>query len=351
MWIENKIFAEDLKQINNTECVDWEKLRNKNILITGGTGLIGYTVAAGLLFANIQRKLDLRVSLLVRNIKKAEAMYSAQLTEGLPVTFIEGSIENIPKFEGKIDYIIHGASPTASKYFVDYPVETIKTAMLGTMNLLEIAKNNNVDGFVYMSSMEVYGAPHTDDKLYENMGTTLDTQAVRSCYPEAKRLAENMCASYASEYGVPAMSIRLSQTFGAGVDVDNDTRVFAEFARCAMKKENIVLQTAGTSKRCYLYTADAATAILTVMTKGEAGQVYNAANPETYCNIVEMAELVAKEIGEGVTKVEIPDGEKHDHKFSPTHNLNLSVDKIKELGWESTYGIMDMYKRMIEVVG
>lgn len=349
MWTENKIFAEDLDQINRAVCIDWEKLCNKNILVTGGTGLIGYTIASGLLFANIQRNLNLTITLLVRSMEKAEKMYSSQLAEGLPVRFVEGTMESIPELEDKIDYIIHGASPTASKFFVDKPVETIKTAVLGTMNLLEIAKENNVDGFIYMSSMEVYGAPHTDDKLYENMGTTLDTQAVRSCYPEAKRLCENMCASYASEYDVRAMSIRLSQTFGAGVDVDNDTRVFAEFARCGRDGKDIVLQTAGTSKRCYLYTADAATAILAVLTNGEAGQVYNAANPETYCNIVEMAELVAEEISVGRSKVQIPDGKKHDHKFPPPHNLNLSVDKIGELGWKATYGLIDMYKRMLEV--
>lgn len=73
----------------------------------------------------------------------------------------------------------------------------------------------------------------------------------------------------------------------------NDGRVFAEFARDAIHGSDIKLQTAGTSKQMYLYIADAVTAILTVLLSGNTVEAYNAANPDTYCSIIEMAQLIA----------------------------------------------------------
>lgn len=341
MW--NKIYQEDMEFIAGCQSIVWDKLRNKTILITGGTGLIGSTLINALLYANTTKALNLRVVALVRNISKAQAMFA----EDTSLSFVEGSVENLPALNMSVDYIVHGASPTASAFFVEHPVETIKTAVMGTMNLLELAVKKQAQGFVYLSSMEVYGAPHTDAVIPESQGTTVDTMAVRSCYPEAKRLCESLCASYASEYQVPAMAVRLAQTFGPGVAKD-DGRVFAEFARCAMHKQDIVLQTAGTSKRCYLYTADAVTAILTVLLAGKAGEAYNAANRETYCSIVEMAKLVADKLADKAIKVQVPkDGGKHSNKYPPDHVLNLSIDKIQNLSWKASHSLLEMYERMM----
>ena len=89
--------------------------------------------------------------------------------------------------------------------------------------------------------MEVYGAPSEESKITESSPSELDTMSVRSCYPESKRICECLCASYASQYGVPAKVVRLTQTFGHGVEY-SDKRVFAEFARSVIEKKNIVLK-------------------------------------------------------------------------------------------------------------
>ena len=116
---------------------------------------------------------------------------------------------------------------------------------------------------------------------------------VRSSYPESKRLCESLCSAYASEYGVPAKVVRLTQTFGVGVSY-NDGRVFAEFARCAIEGRDIVLKTKGQTKRNYIDIDDAVNAIFTVLLKGVAGEAYNVANEDTYCSIYEMANMVAE---------------------------------------------------------
>lgn len=346
MWTENKVFLEDLESITQASYIPWEKLQGKTVLVTGGTGLIGSTLINSLLYANWKMSLNLQVLALMRNREKAENMFSKQLQENLPLHFIMGTVENLPNIEQPVDYIIHGASPTASAFFVEHPVETIETNVKGTSRLLQLAKEKKSAGFVYLSSMEVYGAPLSDQVIDETQGTTLDTMIVRSCYPEAKRVCESLCASYAQEYGVPAFSVRLAQTFGPGV-VKDDARVFAEFARCAVQHHDIVLQTQGTSKRCYLYTADAVTAILTVLLSGQSGEAYNAANPETYCSIVEMAQMVVLKLAQGDIKVKFSIDEDSGKKFCPPHHLNLGINKINNLGWKASRGLLDMYRRMI----
>lgn len=345
MWTENKIFKEDLEYISSASFIDWRKLDNKTVFVTGATGLIGYTLVSALLYRNLKYKSNIKIIALVRNITKAKEKFAEQLKQKLNLEFVIGDVENLPQIDDEIDYIIHGANPTASNYFVENPVETIKTAVWGTNSILNLAKEKNISGLVYLSSMEVYGAPHTDELINEVRGTTVDTMSVRSCYPEAKRLCEALSASYADEYKVPAKVIRLAQTFGPGID-KNDNRVFAEFLRCAMQKQDIILQTEGTSKRCYLYTADTVTAILTVLLNGKAGEAYNAANKNTYCSIVEMAQIVAHKLANDEIKVVIKTNENSKRKFPPPHKLNLDVSKLEKLGWRATRCLVEMYGRI-----
>ncbi len=261
MWLETPVFQEDLESFVNQEQIPWQDLQGKTIFITGGTGLIGSTLASGLLYANNVRKLGLTVILLVRDVERAKQQFKAQLQDSDALQFVEGTVEALPKLDMPIDYFVHGASPTASAYFVQHPVETISTAVGGTASMLKLAKEKNASGFVFLSSMEMYGTINAEKPLTEADIGYLNPLAIRSCYPESKRLCEALCAGYASEYGLNAMSVRLAQTFGPGVAA-NDKRVFAEFARCAMNGQDIVLQTEGKSKHCYVYAMDAASAIL-----------------------------------------------------------------------------------------
>lgn len=338
------VLQEDLAAISQADYISWDKFKGQNILVTGGTGLIGSTLIKALCYASTVKGLQVKILALVRNLEKAERMLGH---ENESLHFIKGSVEDLPLINVPVDYIIHGASPTASLFFVQHPVETIQIAVKGTSNLLELARVKKVRSFVYLSSMEVYGAPQADTFIQESQGCTLDSMTVRSCYPIAKRLCENLCASYAQEYHVPAKVIRLAQTFGPGV-LKNDKRVFAEFARDAMESTNIVLQTSGTSRREYLYTADAVTAILTVLLYGTDGEAYNAGNPETYCSIVEMAQLVATQICKGNVQVQfLHNTADQNSQFSPSHHLHLDVKNLERLGWKPTRNLKEMYLRMI----
>lgn len=339
------IFAEDINNIAAADFIPWKKLSGKTVLITGATGLIGRTLVYGLHQANKIHGLNMRVLALVRNRARAEEIFKGILADDMLI-FVVGSVENMPVISEPVDYIVHGASQTASREFVNHPVETLQTTLNGTMNLLQVAKEKDVKGFVYLSSMEVYGYPEKGHKVAEDEIGRFEPQNMRNSYPIGKIASENLCCGYAKEYGVPAMSIRLTQTFGAGVNY-NDTRVFAYFARCVKEQQDIVLKTKGETERCYLYTTDAATAILAVLLKGKPGFIYNAADEATYCSIAEMAERVAEN---GGIKVVYDIQDAAENGFPDTLYMDLDTSELKKLGWcplGGGYTIIEMYSRMI----
>ena len=307
-------------------------MESKVYFITGATGLIGSSIVKSLLSMNV------KIIAHVRSIEKARSIFGDFVDKF--VDFYVGDIKDKIEFDGHIDYIIHAASQTSSKAFIDEPVETIMTSVEGTRNVLEFAKEKKVKSMIYLSSMEVYGTPETDEKIKEDHGTNLDTMNVRSSYSESKRLCEALCTAYYKEYDVPVKIIRLTQTFGPGVSY-NDPRVFAEFARCAIENKEIVLKTKGDTKRSYLDIEDAVIAILTVLIHGENGEAYNAANENTYCSIYELANLFSNNV-----KIELEDINKFG--YAPTLHMNLDTTKLRDLGWEPYYNLDKMIKRLIE---
>ena len=339
-----EFFHEDIDKIASVEFIPWEKLCEKTILITGATGLIGTSVVKGLFIANQKRNLRLKIIALVRDVKKAEERFADVLSSDV-LGLKNGTVEDLPQFDEPIDYIIHGASQTASREFIDHGVETIRTSVLGTMNLLQLAKEKSVDGFVYLSSMEVYGYPKKGHKVKEFEIGTMSPLDLRNSYPISKILCESLCCAYAYEYKVPAMSIRLTQTFGAGVHY-NDKRIFAYFAKCVAEKKNIVLKTKGETERCYLYTTDAVTAIFTILLKGKPGNAYNAADETTYCSIAEIAKRVAES---GGIEVEFDIQDEDTNGFPQTLYMYLDTSPLKRLGWYPLGGrtIEEMFERTI----
>lgn len=344
---DDKIIQKDLNDIINIDFINWDLLRNKTVLVTGATGLIGSQLVMSLLNANAEKNLDLKVIAVVRNKQKAEKIF--KYADDKSLEFIVQDILKPFNIESTVDYIVHGASMTGSKDFVDYPVETIKTAIQGTENILELAKEKSIDGMVYLSSLEVYGVvDFSIDKVTEDMFGTIDPMSVRSSYSEGKRMVECLCSSYASEYKIPIKVARLCQTFGAGVNY-SDNRVFAQFARSIIEGKDIVLKTDGSTERNYCYIRDAIAGILTLLLNGESGQAYNIANKDTLISIRGMAEMLIEKYPESGSKLVFDIAEDATKLgYNPKVKMNLDTQKIEKLGWKAEVGLEVMFEHLIE---
>ena len=339
------VLQEDLQFIAD-KLLPYEKLNGKSVLVTGATGLIGVSLIRAMLCICRVRNIDITIYAMIRNEKKADDIYK-RLKKRKNLKFIVHDITEPLNLHEKVDYIIHCASITASKVMVEKPVEVLDTAILGTKNLLQLAKEQSVESFVYISSMEMYGKfDEPNCEVTEEKIGYINPLSVRSNYPESKRLCENMCIAYMFEYGVPVKIARLAQTFGAGI-LKEENRVFAQFAKSAILGNNIILHTTGLSEGNYCYTRDAVTAIFTIMLFGTNGEAYNVANPKAHMTIRDMAFMVANELAEGKIKVEFDIPKSNIYGYAQDTKMILNAEKLCKLGWKPEVDIKQMYERLI----
>lgn len=342
----NKVLLEDFINISKSN-INFNELKNKSILITGATGFIGSLCVKSLLYCDEIYKLNLKIIAQVRDVKKVNEIFCEYLSDYRLVFVYCDFLKDKLEVSEKVDYIIHTASVTSSKYMTENPVETINTSIIGTSKSLEFAKNNSVTSMVYVSSMEMYGYMDKPDMTIESDLGYINLLSSRSSYPESKRMCECLCYAYSSEYNINVKIARLAQTFGAGV-LKTENRVFAQFAKSALENSDIVLHTEGKSEGNYVYISDAITALLFILLKGEKGETYNICNEESHTTIKGMAELVADKICNNKIKVIYDLPENDNFGYAPDTKLFLSSEKLRKLGWKPTVNLIDSYRRMIE---
>lgn len=305
--------------------------------------MIGSVIVKTLLAANEKSGLNLKILLLVRDEAQARKDFN-----NCNIEYYQQDICDMFTLTERVDFIIHCAASTASKNMITNPIGTMEVLVNGTQNMLKTAHNLHVKSMVYLSSMEVYGSLDEKEKeADESCLGYIDLSNPRSSYPEGKRLCECMCNCYAYQLGVPVKMVRLSQVFGAGTK-PTDTRVFAQFARSVIKKENIILHTSGSSIGNYCYISDAIKGILIVLLKGTNGETYNICNENNTMSIKQMAELVCNEVAENNIKVQIQIPQDRENMgYAPATNLRMRSKKLAMLGWKPKYLLPNMYKRML----
>lgn len=339
--MNNQVLKEDI-QLFADHFELKEQLRSKTFLITGATGLIGSVMIKCLLALNQKFDLDIKILALVRDLEKARKIFDEEFDaiKYLQIPLTEITAESVPE---RVDYIIHLASPTSGRYMEEHPVETFDLAYQSTLTLLNFAKQTNVAGMVYVSSLEYYGQVLDDQLITEDMQGYVNPVSARSSYPMGKRAAEYLCYAYAREYGVPAKVARLTQTLGAGFS-ENDNRVFAQFARSIIKGEDIVLHTTGESAKPYCYTTDCISAILYILLRGQLGESYNVANPDTYISIRNLAEFMRQNFNPAINvRLELNEN----MGYAPVTKLRLSTENLKRLGWRPQYDLNQMFGRLL----
>lgn len=183
--------------------------------------------------------------------------------------------------------------------------------------------------FLYVSSGEVYG--EGDGRVFsEDYSRYVNPLLVRSCYPTAKRTAENLCISYGSEYGADVVIARPCHVFGPYFTED-DHRVYAEFIRNVLRGEDIVMKSDGVQYRSWSYVVNCAAAVLYIMLNGKSSEAYNIADPDSALAIRELAETIADIGGKRVLRVNANVAEKSG--FNPVTRSVFNVERLCSLGW------------------
>lgn len=321
----------------------------RHYLLTGATGYIG-SMLAEYLSAEAGAEKDSQITAIVRDLDKASEMLPQE------VKLVQADLEDAEKMRdinGEFTHILHCASITKSSEMKEHPVEVTKSIVNATQNILELAKRCGIESVVMLSSMEVYGEIDCSDghRVEENevSAGVVELMNVRSCYPLAKRMAENLCYSYWKEYGVPVKVARLAQTFGRGI-LPQDSRVFAQFAHAAVEKKDIVLHTEGNSMGNYCSIDDAVSGILLLLENGENGEAYNIVNEENTMMIRQVAELVAQKIADGKIQIRYEIPKENVYGYAADTGLRLSSEKLRQLGWTPSKNLEQMFLDAIETM-
>lgn len=338
---ENRLYIEDVESVLNLNC-DFLKLKEKSILITGATGLIG-SAFVDLLMSLENTGFELYAQ--GRNVARAEKLFS-KYKNNIYFHFLNFDVSRPLDFDIDFDFIIDSAGGSSPSLYQNNPVEVMESNILGVKNLLDYGKKHSLKKFVYVSSGEVYG--EGDGRVFtEDYSGYVNPLNSRSCYPIAKRAAETLCVSYAKEFGIDVSIARPCHVYGPNF-TENDNRVYAQFIRNILNDENIVLKSKGEQFRSWIYSDDCASGLLYILLQGENCDAYNIANPNSNLSIKEFAEIIARQAGKKVV-FDIPD-DGSGGLTNPITKAVFSTEKLESLGWKAQVGIEEGIKRTIEVM-
>jgi dTDP-glucose 4,6-dehydratase len=264
----------DLDHILHHTSTLWEELRGQRVFITGGTGFFGHWLLESLLWINDILNLDVKVVLLSRNPAVFSAKYP-QLANHPAVSWIQGDVKTFDFPDGDFPYIIHAASEGDNKLAQENPLAIFNTIVEGTRRVLELSRTHNTRKLLFTSSGAVYGnQPLELTQIPEDYVGAPDVMNPLSAYGEGKRAAEMLCNLYSHQFGFEAKIARCFAFVGPYLPLDANYAI-GNFIRDALNDGPIVIKGDGTPFRSYLYAADLAIWLWTILSRGEKCRPYN----------------------------------------------------------------------------
>ncbi len=324
-----------------------DQIAGNSILITGAAGLICSSVVDILFRYNDTHEKKIQILAAGRWQKEMYGRFNDMIDRDdfTFVTYDASKTNN--NIDIHADYIIHGASNASPDMIVKEPVETMLSNFLGIKYLLDYAKESGSKRILYISSSEVYGVKPGDEPYKEDEYGSIDLLKARNSYSIGKCAAENMCISYANEYGIESVIVRPGHIYGPTAS-PYDVRVGSAWAYAVAKGEDLIMKSDGSQIRSYVYSLDCASAMLKVLLAGENCHAYNISNPESIITIKELGKLLAK-AGDVELKVEFPT-EDEKKGFNPMRNSSLEATNLLRLGWKGCFNAEEGLKHTVEIL-
>ena len=254
----------------------------KRVLITGGAGFIGSHLCERMLSEGHE-------VVCMDNLITGDLSNVTHLWGEKEFTFVHQDVTNFIHVQGRLDYILHFASPASPIDYLELPIQTLKVGSLGTHKALGLAREKNAR-ILIASTSEVYGDPLEHPQREEYWGN-VNPVGPRGVYDEAKRFAEAMTMAYHRSHGVETRLVRIFNTYGPRMRLD-DGRVLPSFMGQALRGEELTVFGDGSQTRSFCYVDDLVEGIHRLLMSEESDPV-NIGNPR---------EMTIREFGDAVLK-------------------------------------------------
>ncbi len=332
--------ADDLRHILQQTRDLVTELRGSRIFLTGGTGFFGHWLLESLLHANHELGLDLHATVLTRDAARFRRR-SPHITDNAAIHLLEGDSQTFPFPGERHTHVVHAATDSGGQQ-TQQPAHALAESILaGTRRTLEFALSTGAQRFLYTSTGAIYGrSSATERHIAETSKAGPDPLLLQSSYDEAKRMSEHLCVAYTHGTATEAVIARPFAFVGPHLPIDQHFAI-GNFIGAAITDWPIEIKGDGTPLRSWLYMADLAVWLWTLLLRGERNRAYNVGS-ETATSIADAARLTAETLRPGlpVTIVGAPQVDAPMNSYVPS-----TARARRELGLRETIDLPEALRR------
>ena len=341
--MKSKIIEEDIKEIIEEFNNPLKNIEGKTILITGANGLLASYIAETFAVFNNQISNPFKLILMNKNeTKQGSRLF--HLIENKNIEFMTQDIGKPFTIKDNVDIIFHAASRASVASVLENPLDTIDANINGLRTLLNYAKENKLEQFLFFSTADIYGNPLKEFiPTPETYPGNMDCLASKACYGESKRLGETMCMDFFRQYKTPVKLLRIFNTYGPGIRKDGKT-IARLFTESVSNKEMQVFGT-GNITRAFSYISDTIRGIFYVLFNGKEGEAYNIGVDSAY-GIIDTAQAIKKVFNDEVA-IKTDSGAKEENIYG-INTRTPDISKLKSLGFTPKFSLEQGLKRTKE---
>ncbi|EKD55050.1 MAG: RfbB [uncultured bacterium] len=293
------LILEDYQNVTRNNISQLSKLKNDVAVITGGTGFIGTWIAGLIAFLNDHYAFNTHVLLLARNFDEFKSS-RPHLSNRHDIKFIATDVRYVVELPIETNWLIHTAGTPDNRFHATYPMETMSIIANGTHAILRaVERCSNFKMLLNLSSGLIYGTqPLKHAHMGEHFLGAPKCGTVSSAYAEAKRFAETLCHASRSQARIPVITARPFAFVGPYQSLEMPWAI-NNFLKDALSGHAIRVLGDGKTIRSYMYASDMAFWLLTILTRGSSGDVYNVGSPEP-TTLAKLAQLIASQFDDAL---------------------------------------------------